>query len=622
MNATPLLPFVLVANGLAVAFSLSFFVIILWYDLKRTTNQFLAVFLGFLVLWNLGYLLGEIAQIITRDLLFSRLMLGVTSIGITGVSVAFYALITVLTNLKTRYFSLFVALSLAVIVILNFIPLVQRDNLSLRDLPTFLFVFYDSAGLYLIWYYRRTISSSLITIGGFLFVVGQGSLLLNEALNIHPISVAISSFGALCICVSFLQKELIFPLLNRNKQLETMHEVSLAITTRIATDELLNEIAERSVAWAGADAAGIYLIHPNGYELVSIFQLPDLFLGTYDTALDSIPRWTIESNKSLLIENYSRDWKGEPLFQGISDAFGSIISTPMTFDNKPIGVLLVIANRQGKLFQNDDVRLLELLASQAAVAITHDVFISNQLELDRIKSEMVRMTSHDLKNPLQAATANLDLLKDDLKTQNITDPEILLSVSNVERQLYKMQRIIGGILDLERVRLGVVLKDVCDLEKIILSAIEEVLDAAKEKNIHVAFVKKEHQLFLGDKNQLERAIVNLLDNAIKFTPKEGIVSISLNTENKTVAIAVTDNGVGIPAEIHEQIFDRFFRGNQQGVESVRGSGLGLSLVKAVVESHRGKIWVESQLGSGATFHVLIPITENNHLAKEYENEDG
>jgi signal transduction histidine kinase len=239
------------------------------------------------------------------------------------------------------------------------------------------------------------------------------------------------------------------------------------------------------------------------------------------------------------------------------------------------------------------------------VAVLHDV--SELKELDRIKSEMVRMTSHDLKNPLQAALANLDLLRDDLENTS-QDQEVTLSLNNVERQLTKMQRIIGGILDLERVRMGVHLNELCQPNTIVENVLDELADIVRDKRIHLHHTIAKHLPdFLGDRAQFERALVNLVDNAIKFTPSGGQVDVAVRLENDEIVFSVKDNGVGVPKELHEKIFERFFRGQQKGIEHISGTGLGLSLVKAVAESHHGRVWVDSQLGEGATFFIAVPM---------------
>ncbi|MEO1291097.1 MAG: HAMP domain-containing sensor histidine kinase [Chloroflexota bacterium] len=237
------------------------------------------------------------------------------------------------------------------------------------------------------------------------------------------------------------------------------------------------------------------------------------------------------------------------------------------------------------------------------VAVMND--ISELKELDRIKSEMVRMTSHDLKNPLQAAFANVELLRDDV--EDLKNQEVTLSVDNIERQLTKMHRIISGILDLERVRQGASLEEICHPQRIISDAVEELSDIADEKGITLRVdLNSRISAFKGDSDQFKRAIVNIIENAIKFNKAGGDVLIQGNNRGNQLFITISDDGIGIPAELQPKIFERFYRGHQAGAEHASGSGLGLSLVKAVIDSHNGEIWVRSQPNVGTTFHISLP----------------
>jgi signal transduction histidine kinase len=240
------------------------------------------------------------------------------------------------------------------------------------------------------------------------------------------------------------------------------------------------------------------------------------------------------------------------------------------------------------------------------VAVLNDV--TQLKELDRIKSEMVRMTSHDLKNPLQAAMANLELLRDDLAGN--TDAEVWQSVNVIEKQLFRMERIIRGILDLERVKSGRLVLEMCPPERIVDNALYELRERAADGKIALETdVAGNLPEFACDVEQFERAIINLVENAIKFTREGGRVVVQVREENRCIRFAVQDNGVGIAKELQTKVFDRFYRANQKGTEHVSGSGLGLSLVKAVVENHRGRVWLESEPGVGTTFYVSVPIVQ-------------
>jgi two-component system sensor histidine kinase ResE len=218
------------------------------------------------------------------------------------------------------------------------------------------------------------------------------------------------------------------------------------------------------------------------------------------------------------------------------------------------------------------------------------------------------MTSHDLKNPLQAALANLDLLSEDLRDES--DPEIQESLKTVQKQLVRMNRIINGILDLERIRNGPISPDQCIPSSFIQRLIEDMLPAARERGIHLlSQIDSSLNEFRADPDQLERALSNLVENAIKFTPEGGTVRVKVSKCDGYIQFEVTDTGIGIPQELQPYVFDRFWRGaqkGQSGAEHISGTGLGLSLVKTVVENHKGTIWLTSQSGAGTSFYIRLP----------------
>ena len=125
--------------------------------------------------------------------------------------------------------------------------------------------------------------------------------------------------------------------------------------------------------------------------------------------------------------------------------------------------------------------------------------------------------------------------------------------------------------------------------------------------------------FLGDREQFQRVLVNLIENAVKFTLNEGSVRVQAYEEDDQVIFSIADNGVGIPESIQGRVFERFFRGRQKGVEHISGSGLGLNLVKTIVEGHKGRIWLESKEGIGTTFFVAVPTPGTSHSHETKNN---
>ena len=720
-------PFTIIFNILMIALSMGFLIIIAWYDIRRRVNQFFAIFLVFMLVWNVGFLLRGVAPILESSEQFEAIATGMTQVGFVGASISGWALVTMIFGVQPRYvrrwtfFYLVSAIGFTIGLVVT--DKINSDNTQTISVSAFFFLIFGLLTLFVIWRYWRKIQSLGLILGVLLFVAGQSLSFLNPELSIVPLSVTVSSIGTLIISFTIIRRELITPLLERSKQLESMHEVSIAITSRIATDAVLTEIAQRAAEWLGADAAGIFLKREDILELVAIHELPQAILHHKLNLGEGVAGLVATTKESKYLENYGRDWHETEDLPMARGTFGSMICVPLVYGNEVIGTLMVIASTQGTLFEKSDMSLLELLAAQAAVTISYgnlfntqklltdqlastneqlgtvlrgtdnpvlavdrnmnliftnpaaeNVFgldtlhsranvrralpraalpsnyrdalkalrsrgayryevelegktylchvarlgderiegfvavlndVSELKELDRIKSEMVRMTSHDLKNPLQAATANLELLREDIVT--LENPEISMSVNNIEHQLQRMSRIINGILDLERVRLGSNPVTVCHPDEIVTEAVDELKAMADEQEVRlITQVADNVADFMGDVDQFKRAIVNLIENAIKFNKPGGEVGITAKNRAHYVMFAISDDGIGIPEHLQGKIFDRFYRGHQPGAEHITGTGLGLSLVKAVVESHNGHIRVESQPGLGTTFYITVP----------------
>jgi signal transduction histidine kinase len=182
-----------------------------------------------------------------------------------------------------------------------------------------------------------------------------------------------------------------------------------------------------------------------------------------------------------------------------------------------------------------------------------------------------------------------------------------LSVSVIEKQLERMNRIIRGILDLERVKTGALTLGICRPQRIVQRTLDELQQIANDWAITVeTSIVEDVPDFQGDEEQFERALINLVENAIKFSTPGARVWVSVEQQDGEICFKVKDNGIGIPVELHSHLFERFYRGRQKGAEHITGSGLGLSLVKTVVENHNGKIWLESAENQGTTFFVTVP----------------
>jgi signal transduction histidine kinase len=228
--------------------------------------------------------------------------------------------------------------------------------------------------------------------------------------------------------------------------------------------------------------------------------------------------------------------------------------------------------------------------------------ISTLKELDALKTQMIRMASHDLKNPLGVVMGYTDLLL----SGRAKDPERFLRM--IDDAAKRMQAIITDILNIERLRAGRLDLAPIDIGDLLAETFEEYRPQAEEKAQTFTLQRPRYALItLLDKRQFKEAISNLIGNAIKYTPKEGAITVRLQENEGRLHIDVQDTGYGIPKDAQANLFKPFYRVRTKETASIPGTGLGLSLVKAVIEAHGGKIRLESDEGRGSTFHVELPM---------------
>jgi hypothetical protein len=226
----------------------------------------------------------------------------------------------------------------------------------------------------------------------------------------------------------------------------------------------------------------------------------------------------------------------------------------------------------------------------------------------RIKDEFLATLSHELRTPLSAILGWTQILATGSKNQ----ADIIDGLKTIERNARAQTQIIDDLLDMSRIISGKVRLDVqrIDLASIVQAAVETTTHAANAKGVRIhAVLDPSSGLVSGDPNRLQQVFWNLLTNAIKFTPKGGSVQVLLERVNSHLEVSVTDTGEGIAPEFLPHVFDRFRQADASTTRRHGGLGLGLSIVKQLVELHGGSIRVQSNgVGQGSTFIITLPIT--------------
>ena len=188
----------------------------------------------------------------------------------------------------------------------------------------------------------------------------------------------------------------------------------------------------------------------------------------------------------------------------------------------------------------------------------------------------------------------------------------------IRRNAQREMRLVGDLLLLVRIQEGTfrIEPEEVDLRRIVEQAVEAARPAAAKREIQLTANTSSTPSFEGDPHRLGQVVDNLLSNAIKFTPKGGEVSVRLGSSNGAAAIEVTDTGTGIPEDEQEFLFDRLYRAPSAAASAVPGVGLGLTIVKAIVDAHHGRVTLESEPGVGATFRVELPVDGSQPEAEE------
>jgi signal transduction histidine kinase len=276
-------------------------------------------------------------------------------------------------------------------------------------------------------------------------------------------------------------------------------------------------------------------------------------------------------------------------------------------------LITILANQLGQAIENarlfektwrahqDLERKVEERTRDLKVALDELKNISNR------KTDFVSSVSHELRTPLTSIKGYASILLAGKLGDLPSD--IRERLDKINRHSDELVHLVDDLLDIARIESGrmTMAKEPLVLKNII-EGVSDLLSAQlKENHIELSFnIAPEANAIFADRNQIERIFINVIDNAIKFSPQKGKIIIEAHKEKNDVQIDITDTGCGIPEEALEKIFEEFYRVDNPINQETKGTGLGLALVKRIVQTHNGKIWVKSKVGNGSTFSFTIP----------------
>jgi PAS domain S-box-containing protein len=283
----------------------------------------------------------------------------------------------------------------------------------------------------------------------------------------------------------------------------------------------------------------------------------------------------------------------------------SVVAVPLLARGKLMGVISMISSTSNRQYGPEDVHLAEEMARRTALSIENARLFDDIQRAIGVRDEVLAIVAHDLKNPLTTISLTTETLR---HSEPLDSAKLDDFTRRILRAVQQMLSLIADLLDFAKIQSGTVSieKDSNDMAALVMTAVEgaRVQAQAKRQTLEVDLPSPLPRVSI-DARRIGQVISNLMGNAVKFTPEDGTIRVSVRHQANTVTVSVSDTGAGIPLEDLPKVFDRFWQAHRTG--STGGSGLGLSIAKAIVEAHGGTIWAESEVGKGSSFSFTLPV---------------
>lgn len=398
--------------------------------------------------------------------------------------------------------------------------------------------------------------------------------------------------------------------------LTRLAEVSTALNSTIKLKQLLSILMDVATEITDAEAASVLLWDSDTNELrfaASTTADMDISLvGTPVPLEGSIAGAILRENRLIAVNNVERDPKHyRKVDEDMAFVTRSILGVPMRSKNRVIGVLEAV-NKRSQSWTEDDGRYLTVLAAQAAVAIEGARLVSalqktnDELsQLDKLKNDFIAIASHELRTPLGVILGYATFL------QEAQDTEVQALAKKVVDSAVHLRRIIEDLTNLRYLEQNAaeLNRDVVSVDAFLRDELKEVQPLADAKGHHVQYAPPEGMPYVWiDQARLNMALFNLLNNAVRFTPQGGYIAVTTEVHGDEVWLMVRDSGIGIDGDNLERVFDKFVQVEDHMTRSNGGLGIGLSIARALVEAHGGRLWAQSDgLNQGATFTMALPL---------------
>jgi hypothetical protein len=286
----------------------------------------------------------------------------------------------------------------------------------------------------------------------------------------------------------------------------------------------------------------------------------------------------------------------------------SQIIVPLIVREQVIGAIFFGITESERIYNEHDRDLAGELADRAALALENARLYSEAQEAIRIRDAFLSIASHELRTPLTVLLGQAQLLERRLRANQQLDPRSDRSITTVINQAGRLNQLVSALLDVSRLESGQLQTEISPLDlSILLQHITENIQSDLTQHTLSLHMPEEPVIIRGDELRLEQVFQNLIQNAVKYSPAGGAIDVALSRRNDKAVVSIHDEGIGIPAEDLPGLFSRFFRAGNVATKNIGGIGIGLFVVREIVQLHGGQIEVDSVEDTGSTFTVSLPM---------------
>ncbi|HEY2945470.1 MAG TPA: ATP-binding protein [Vicinamibacteria bacterium] len=413
-------------------------------------------------------------------------------------------------------------------------------------------------------------------------------------------------------------------------------EASDALASSLDYQTTLSAVARLAVPqvadWCAVDMVGpdgtlerLAMVHadPSKAELVQQLERYPMRMDA-DRGLANVMRTGFPELVSEITDDLLAETAEDPEHHRMLKDLGlkSYIIVPLAARGRTLGALTLMTAESGRRYAMSDLAFAENLAGRAALAVDNARLYREAQELNRMNDEFLATLSHELRTPLNAIVGWAHLLRDG----KLEEETRRRAIETINRNAKSQSQLIADILDVSRIVTGKLRLDLrpVELAPIVEATVDTMRPTAEAKGVTLETQLEDAAARVsGDSDRLQQVVWNLLSNAIKFTSRGGVVRVVLSRERTHSTIAVEDNGIGMAPELIPRIFERFLQGDSTSTRFHGGLGLGLAIVRHIVELHGGTVAASSRgPGLGSVFRVRLPVAEGLPAGAERSEPGG